>query len=414
MSTYKRGRWLLAVIAALAATVLMATGCGRDDGDEGGGEAPGVTDDTIKLGGSYPFSGAASAYGTIGRAANAHFEWVNSKGGVHGRKIQFQMLDDGYDPARAVSNARRLVSRENVFALFNTLGTANNLAIWDYTKQEEIPHLYVATGASDFGEDPDEHPQTIGWQPDYVSEATAYAEFLKREKPDAKVAVLFQNDSFGKDLTSGFEGAIEGSDIRIVARESYEVTDPSVAPQVAKLANSGADTFLNVTTPKPAAQAIGAVAKSDWRPLHILNNVAASKKLVLEPVGLEAAQGIVSTTYFKDPEDPQWADDPAMKEYKDQLRRFESRADPDEPFNVYGWAAAETMVKALEQAGQDLDREKLLDAVRDMDTEIGLLLPGIRIKTGDGDGFPIQSNQIMRFEGENWKLEGEVIDAAED
>jgi len=413
MRIKSRVQWLIAALLALA---LIAAGCGRDDDDGGGGGgggAPGVSDKSIKLGGSYPFSGPASAYGTIGRAAKAHFDWVNSKGGVNGRKIQFVTLDDGYDPARAVSNARRLVTQEKVFALFNTLGTANNLAIWDYTNQQKVPQVYVATGASEFGEDPDKHPFTIGWQPDYVSEAKTYAEFLKKEKPDAKVAVLYQNDSFGKNLTGGFEDAIKGSNIKIVARESYEVTDPTVAPQVTKLADSGADTFLDVTTPKPGAQAIGTVAKSGWKPLHILNNVAASKTLVLKPVGFEAAQGIVSTTYFKDPEDPQWANDPAMKEYKTQLKKFGPKLNPNEPFNAYGWAAAATMVKALQQAGGDLDRDKLMNSVRNMDTEIGLLLPGIRIKTGQGDGYPIQSNQIMRFEDENWKLEGQVINAAE-
>jgi branched-chain amino acid transport system substrate-binding protein len=414
MRRTRRAGWLFAAALALLALALVGAGCGRDDnGGGGGGGAPGVTKDTIKLGGSYPFSGPASAYGTIGRAAKAHFDWVNSKGGVNGRKIEFKTLDDGYDPARAVSNARRLVTQDKVFALFNTLGTANNLAIWDYTKQQKVPQVYVATGGSEFGEDPDKHPQTIGWQPDYVSEAKAYAEFLKKEKPNAKVAVLYQNDSFGENLTGGFEDAIKGSNIKVVAKESYEVTDPSVAPQVSKLAGSGADTFLDVTTPKPGAQAIGAVAKSDWRPLHILNNVAASKTLVLEPVGLKAAQGIVSTNYLKDPQDPKWDSDPSMREFKTQLKKFAPKLNPDEPFNAYGWAAADTMVKALEQAGPDLTRDKLMHAVRNMDTEIGLLLPGIRVKTGPGDGFPIQSNQIMRFEGQNWKLEGPVINAAE-
>jgi branched-chain amino acid transport system substrate-binding protein len=402
----------LALAALLTLSAVATGGCGRDD--EGGGGDVGVTKDTIKLGGSYPFSGPASAYGTIGRAAKAHFDYVNSKGGVNGRKIEFTTLDDGYDPGRAVQNARRLVSQDKVFALFNTLGTANNLAVWDYVNEQKVPHLYVATGASDWGEDVDAHPYTIGWQPDYVTESTAYGEFLKKEKPGAKVAVLYQNDGFGKDLLGGFENSIKGSGVKIVARESYEVTDPTVAPQVAKLASSGADTFLNISTPKPGAQAIGAVAKSGWKPLHILNNVASSKSLVLKPVGFEAAQGIVSTAYLKDPEDPQWASDPGMTEFKEQLKKFAPRLDPNEPFNVYGWASAATMVKALEQAGEDLDREKLMEAVRAMDTEIPLLLPGIKVKTGEGDGYPIQSMQIMRFEDENWKLQGEVLSDTED
>jgi branched-chain amino acid transport system substrate-binding protein len=402
-------RLVLAAVVAVGA--LTAAGCGRDEG--GSGSSTGVTKENIKLGGSYPFSGPASAYGTIGRSAKAHFDWVNSKGGVNGRKIEFTTYDDGYDPARAVSNARKLVTQDKVFALFNTLGTANNLAIWDYVNQQKVPHLYVATGASDWGADIEAHPYTIGWQPDYVTESTTYGDFLKKEKPKAKVAILYQNDGFGKDLMGGFEKAIEGSDIEIVARESYEVTDPTVAPQVAKLASSDADTFLNISTPKPAAQAIGAVAKSGWKPLHILNNVASSKTLVLEPVGFEAAQGIVSTAYLKDPEDPQWTDDAAMKEYKAQLKKFAPKLDPNEPFNVFGWAAADTMVKALEQAGDDLTRDKLMDAVRDQNEQIGLLLPGIQIKTGPDDGYPIQSMQIMRFQGENWKLEGEVNNSAE-
>jgi len=407
-----RSRAMLLLALLATGLVLVAAGCGRDEGD-GGSNAPGVTDDTIKLGGSYPFSGPASAYGTIGRAAKAHFDWVNSKGGVNGRKIQFVTLDDGYDPARAVSNARRLITQDKVFALFNTLGTANNLAIWDYVNQQKVPQLYVATGASEWGKDVAKHPYTIGWQPDYVTEATAYADYVKKNKPNAKVAVLYQNDSFGKDLVGGFTKGIQGSNVKIVARESYEVTDPTVAPQVAKLARSGADTFLNVSTPKPGAQAIGAVAKLGWKPLHILNNVAASKTLVLKPVGFPAAQGIVSMTYFKDPEDPQWANDPAMKEYKTQLKKFGPRLNPDEPFNAYGWAAAATMVKALQEMGDEPDREKLMDAVRNMDTEIGLLLPEVRVKTGDGDGYPLQSVQMMRFRDENWQLLGHVIDSSE-
>ena len=399
------------LLAALLAAVVMvvAAGCGRDDDD--GGDAPGVTEDKITLGGSYPFSGPASAYGTIAQAAKARFEYENSKGGVHGRKIEFKTLDDGYEPQRAVANARKLITEDKVFALFNVLGTPNNLAIWDYVNQQKVPHLFVATGASDWGEDVDKHPFTIGWQPDYVTEATAYGEFVKKEKPAAKVAILYQNDDFGKNLMGGFEKAIEGSGVKIVARESYEVTDPSVVPQVTKLAGSGADTFLNIATPKPAAQAIGAVAKSGWKPLHILNNVASSKTLVLKPVGLKAAQGIVSTAYLKDPEDPQWASDAAMTEYKTQLKKYAPRANPEEPFNAYGWAVADTMVKALNEAGEDLDRDKIMETVRSLDLEVPLLLPGIKVQTGEGDGYPIQSMQIMRFQGENWKLEGDLINS---
>jgi branched-chain amino acid transport system substrate-binding protein len=404
-----RGNARLIWLAVLAAVALALAACGRDE-EEGGGD-PGIDDDSIKLGGSYPFSGPASAYRSIAVGARAHFKFVNAKGGVDGRKIEFVTLDDAYEPPRAVQNARRLIQQEEVFALFNTLGTPNNMAIWDYVNQQEVPHVFVATGASTWGEDIEGHPWTIGWQPDYVTESQVYADFLEKENPDAKVAVLYQNDAFGEDLLNGFKGAIEGTDIEIVAEESYEVTDPTVSSQMAKLANSDADTFLNITTPKFSAQAIAAAAKLGWKVLHILNNVGASKKLVLEPVGLENAQGIVSTSYFMDPEDPQWANDPAMREYYDAMEKHEPRADPEDPFHVYGWAVANTMVRALEGM-EEPTREALMDSVRNMDTEIPILLPGIKVETnGTEDGYPIEAMQIMRFEGENWKLQGDVIQA---
>lgn len=333
---------------------------------------------------------------------------VNDRGGVDGRKIRFVTLDDGYEPPRAVQNARRLIEEEKVFALFNTLGTANNLAIWDYVNQRKVPQALVATGASDWGEDIEAHPWTSGWQPDYVTESKIYGDFLRKEKPRAKVAVLYQNDAFGKDLLAGFEGAIEGSDIRVVARESYEVTDPTIASQIRKLAGSGADTFLNITTPKFSAQAIVAVAKSGWKPLHILNNVGASKTLVLSPAGLDNSTGIVSTGYYKDPEDPQWANDAAMKDYKATLAKYAPRANPNDPFNIFGWAVAQTMVGALDRM-EEPTREALMDSLRSLDVEIPILLPGIKVQTGPGDGYPIEAMQVMRFNGDHWVLQGDVV-----
>jgi branched-chain amino acid transport system substrate-binding protein len=397
-------------LAALVALALALAACGRDEEEGDGGADPGITDESIKLGGSYPFSGPASAYRSIAEGAKAHFEYVNANGGVDGRKIEFLTLDDAYEPPRAVENARRLIQQEEVFALFNTLGTPNNAAIWDYVNEQEVPHLFVATGASLWGADIDAHPWTIGWQPDYVTESQVYADFLEKEKPDAKVAVLYQNDAFGEDLLNGFKEAIKGTSVKIVAEESYEVTDPTVSSQVAKLADSGADTFLNITTPKFSAQAIAAVAKLGWKPLHILNNVGASKALVLQPAGLENAQGIVSTSYYMDPEDPQWADDPAMKEYDAAMKKYAPRANPDDPFHIFGWGAASTMVEALEGM-KEPTRKALMDSVRNLDMEVPILLPGIEVKTGPDDGYPIEAMQIMRFEGENWKLQGDVIQA---
>jgi branched-chain amino acid transport system substrate-binding protein len=299
-----------------------------------------------------------------------------------------------------------------VFALFNTLGTPNNLAIWDYVNQQKVPHVFVATGASNWGADVASHPYTTGWQPNYVTEAKIYADYLKDNKENAKVAVLYQNDGFGKDLLGGFEKAIEGSGVKVVAKESYEVTDPTITSQMRKLAESGADTFLNITTPKFSALAIATIAKSDWKPLHILNNVGASKTLVLQPVGLENAKGIISATYFKDPDSPDWADDDAMKEYKAGMKKFAPRADPNESFCAYGWAAAATMVEALKNM-KEPTRESLMESVRSIDTEIPLLLPGVDVKMdGESDGYPIEAMQIMEFDGQNWKLKGDVIEAS--
>jgi branched-chain amino acid transport system substrate-binding protein len=400
-------------LALLAAAALFVAACGRDEDEGGGGEGgsdPGITENEILLGGSYPFSGPASAYKTIADGAKAYFKQVNDDGGVNGRKITFKTLDDAYEPPRAVQNARRLVEQEEVFATFNTLGTPNNLAIWDYLNQQKVPHLFVATGASNWGSDIEGHPYTIGWQPDYVTESQAYADFLKKEKPSAKVAILYQNDGFGKDLMGGFDEAIKGSEIQVVARESYEVTDPTVSSQISKLAASGADTFLNITTPKFSAQAIVAVAKSDWKPLHILNNVGASKALVLTPAGLDNSKDIVSTTYYKDPEDPKWADDPAMMEYKDGLKAYNSRSNPNDPFHVYGWGAAQTMVEALKKM-KEPTRAALMDAVRNLDQEVPILLPGIKVETGPDDGYPLEAMQIQRFNGKRWVVQGEVFES---
>jgi branched-chain amino acid transport system substrate-binding protein len=407
-------RRTLLLVLLLAMGALTVGACGRDDDDEGGagGESdPGITDDSIKLGGSYPFSGPASAYRSIEQGAQAYFSFVNAEGGVDGRKIDFVTLDDAYEPAKAVQNARRLIQEEKVFALFNTLGTANNVGIWDFANKQEVPHVFVATGASLWGADVAAHPWTIGWQPDYVTESQVYADFLKDEKPNAKVAVLYQNDAFGEDLLNGFKDATEGTGIQVVAEESYEVTDPTVSSQMSKLASSDADTFLDITTPKFGAQAIVAADKLGWKVLHIINNVSASKLLVLEPAGLDKSQGLVSTAYFKDPASPDWSDDASMKEFKDALAKYEPRANPEDPNCVYGWAAASTMVEAL-KGMKEPTRQALMDSVRSLDSEVPILLPGIEVKTsGEQDGYPIEAMQIQRFEGENWQLQGEVIQA---
>jgi branched-chain amino acid transport system substrate-binding protein len=398
----------------LAVSLLLA-GCGRDSdaggGGEGGAADPGITDTTIKLGSTYPFSGPASAYSAIPKSLNGFFKKLNENGGVNGRKVEFVTYDDGYEPQRALANARKLVEEDQVFAVINPLGTANNIAMRDYLNQKKVPQLFVATGATLFGSEQGKFPYTNGFQPTYVTEAKVYAEYLKANRPNAKVGVLLQNDGFGKDLLSGFTKGIEGSGITIIAQETYEPTDPTVAPQVKKLAASKADVFLDITTPKAGAQAVATVAQTGWKPLHIINTVSSSKAQVMKAVGFQYAQGIMTSQYFKLGDDPTWAADPAMKTLLADLDKYAPDADPEDPYTIYGWLVGQTVVEAITKASEPT-RAAVLEASRNLDISNDLLLPGITIKTnGDGDPYPIEAMQMCTFKGEGWVLEGEVIQA---
>jgi branched-chain amino acid transport system substrate-binding protein len=402
-------------VLALSVLALAAAGCGRSSdsggGDSGSGNLPGVTNDTIKLGSSVPLSGPASAYSAIAKAIKAEFDYQNANGGVNGKKVDFVFYDDGYAPERAVANAKKLVEQDKVLALFNPLGTANNIAIMKYANAVKVPQLFVATGATNFGSDVKANPWTIGWQPSYADEAKVYAAYLKQNKPNAKVAVLFQNDSFGADLLGAFKTGIQGSGVTIVKEQSYASTDATVASQVKALAGSGADVFLDITTPKFGAQAIATVAQTSWKPLHILNAVAASKTQVLKPVGFNISQGILTAAYLKAADDPQWANDPAMKTFKTNIAKYGPGLDVDDPFTVYGWTVAESMVQTLKQA-KSLSRQDVMDAARHLNFVPPLALPGVNVKTdGDTDTFPIQALQLASFQGEIFKLQGQVIDA---
>ena len=403
------------LVPLLAALMLLAAACGRDEDDGGGGGAaadPGITESSIKIGSSYPFSGPASAYSAIPKSLTGYFKKVNEAGGVNGRKIEFVTYDDGYEPQRALTNARKLVEQDKVFAIFNPLGTANNVAMRDYLNQRKVPQLFVATGATLFGSEQAKYPYTNGWQPTYRTESKVYAQYLKTEKPNAKVAVLYQNDGFGKDLLAGFTDGIKGTGITVVAQEPYEATDPTVAPQVKKLAGSGADVFLNISTPKAGAQAVAAVAQSGWKPLHILNSVAGSKTQVLKPVGYQYAQGIVTAAYFKAADDPKWAGDPAMKTFLDDLKKYAPDADPLDTYTVYGWLVGETIVETLKKMTEPT-RAALLTAAGNLDFSPALMLPGITVRTsGTSDPFPIEAMQISRFSGDDYQLVGSVIEAS--
>ena len=321
---------------------------------------PGVTATEIKLGNTNPYSGPASAYGTIGKAIGAYFKKVNEEGGINGRKINFVTLDDGYSPPKAVEMVRKLVEQDQVLLLFQTLGTPSNSAIWKYMNDEQVPQLFVATGATKWG-DPKGHPWTMGWQPTYQAEGHIYAQYVLKNVPDAKIGILFQNDDYGKDYLKGFkDGLGDAAKKAIVLEQSYEVTDPTVDSQIVNLKNSGANVFFNVTTPKFAAQAIKKAADIGWKPIHLLNNVSASVGAVLKPAGLDASKGLITVQYLKDPTDPQWKNDQGYKDWLVFMDKYYPDGNKTDAFNVYGYSVAQTMVQVLKQAGNDLSRANVM------------------------------------------------------
>jgi branched-chain amino acid transport system substrate-binding protein len=390
----------------IAAMVLFAAA-------EALGADPGVTDKEIKIGNINPYSGPASAYGTIGRGIAAYVKKVNDEGGINGRKINFISYDDGYSPPRAVEQARRLVERDRVLFIFQSLGTPSNSAIWKYMNDKHVPQLFVATGATKWG-DPAGHPWTMGWQPTYQTEAHIYAHYLMKNRPDAKLAVLYQNDDFGKDYLKGLKDGLGTAAAKmVIAEQSYEVSDPTVDSQMVNLKNSGADVFINVTTPKFALQAIKKAADLGWKPLHILTNVSTSLATVMTPAGTEASKGIISAFYLKDYDDPQWKDDPATREWLAWMKKYYPDGSLHELFNVYAYCVSQTLVQVLKQCGNDLSRSNVMKQAANLkDLTLPMLLPGIKINTGPNDFFPIEQEQLARFDGERWVLFGELIDAS--
>ena len=368
---------------------------------------PGATDKEIKIGNIMPYSGPASAYGAIGKAIKAYFDKVNAEGGINGRKVNFITLDDGYNPAKTVEQTRKLVEEEEVLMIFQTLGTPPNSAIHRYMNQKKVPQLFVATGATKWG-DPKNFPWTMGWQPNYQSEAKIYASHILETKPNAKIAVLYQNDDYGKDYLKGFEDGLGAKASMIVARASYEVTDPTVDSQMVTLKNSGADVFFNITTPKFAAQAIKKAAELGWKPTHYLNSVSNAVGSVLVPAGVENAVGLITAGYIKDPTDPQFQ---KGKEYDDWLawmKKYHPSGDLKDNFNVYGYTVAQTLVQVIKQAGDNLTRENIMKQAASLDMTLPMLLPGVNVKTGPDDFFPIEREQLMRFDGKTWQLFGKV------
>jgi ABC-type branched-subunit amino acid transport system substrate-binding protein len=370
----------------------------------------GATDTEIRIGNIMPYSGPASAYGVIGKTEAAYFKKINDAGGINGRKINFISYDDSYSPPKTVEQARKLVESDEVLFIFNPLGTPPNSAIHKYMNAKKVPQLFVATGASKWN-DPKDFPWTMGWQPNYQSEARIYAKYILKEKPNAKIAVLYQNDDYGKDYLKGLKdglGARAAS--MIIVEESFETTEPTIDNHIVKLKSSGADVFVDIGTPKFAAQAIKKVAEIDWKPLHILNNVSASVGSVIKPAGYENAQGIISAAYLKDVSDPQWDNDPGMKQFLDFLAKDFPEGNKLDGSTVVGYGVSQTLVQVLKQCGDDLTRENVMKQaanLKDFRTEV--LLPGIKINTSATDFAPIGQLQLMQFKGERWVLFGDII-----
>jgi len=370
---------------------------------------PGATDTEIKIGNIMPYSGPASAYGVIGKTEEAYFKRINAEGGVNGRKINFISYDDGYSPPKAVEQARKLVESDEVLLVFNPLGTPSNSAIQKYLNGKKVPQLFVATGATKWN-DPKNFPWTMGWQPSYQSEARIYAKYLTKEKPDAKIGVLFQNDDFGKDYLKGLKDGLGAKASMIIAEESYEPTEPTIDSHIVKLKASGADVFVSVTTPKFAAQAIKKLAELEWKPLHLVSNVSISVGSVIKPAGFENAQGILSAAYAKDGADPQWDNDPGMKKVLALLEKYYPEGNKLDSSVVYGYGVAQTMVKVLEMCGDNLTRENVMKQAASLkDFAPDTLLPGVKISTSATDFAPIKQLQMMRFKGEKWELFGDII-----
>ncbi|HEU4804938.1 MAG TPA: ABC transporter substrate-binding protein [Nitrobacter sp.] len=371
---------------------------------------PGVTDTEIKIGQTVPFSGPASAYATIGKAQAAYMKMVNDEGGVNGRKITLIQYDDAYSPPKTVEQVRKLVESDEVLLTFQLIGTPPNAAVQKYLNARKVPQLFVATGASRFS-DPKHYPWTIGFNPSYYVEGRIYGRYILRSHPDARVGVLYQNDDVGKDYLKGLKSGLGAKASKmIVAKAAYEVSDPTIDSQILKLRDAGATLLFSAATPKQAAQAIRKIFEIGWKPVHILDINATSVGAVMQPAGLEASKGIISTNYGKDPLDPQWKDDPGMKKYFAFMAKYYPEGDEDSNFNSYGYSTAQLLVQVLKQCGDDLTRANVMkQAAHLKDVSLDLLLPGIRINTTPDDYRVNKQMQMMRFNGEHWELFGPVI-----
>ncbi len=374
---------------------------------------PGVTATSVLLGGTSPLSGSASAYASVARGADAYFKYVNARGGVAGRKISYRYVDDAYNPAQTVQATRQLVEQEKVFAIFNALGTEHNLAIRDYLKAQGVPQLFAASGSTQFGTQASEYPGLIGFQPSYLAEGWVYGKYLARTRPGARIAVLFQNDDYGKDLLAGLKRGLQRSKAKVVAAQPYEVTSTDVQSQVAKLKASGSDVFAIFATPKFAIQAYVFANKLGWRPKLTINNAVSSAsnimQLASEGGANKVVNGSLSIVFLKDPTDRKWKNDATMKLYRTVLKKYAPGANPNDVYHVYGMSVAWTTVELLRRIGKNLTRAALVRAASNMNIPRNpFLLPGIAIKTGAKDHFPIEQMLLQRWDKGAWQTFGGI------
>ena len=396
-----RGSLLIFGMLGLA-TITSSSAFGQQKYD------PGVSDTEIKIGNIMPYSGPLSAYSIIGKTEAAYFAKINADGGINGRKINFVSYDDGFNPPKTVEQARKLVESDDVLFIFQSLGTPTNAAIEKYLNDKKVPQLFVATGATRFG-DPKNFPWTMGWQPTYQTEGRIYARFLLQNHPNAKIGILYQDDDSGKDYVKGLKDGLEGK-MQIVAEVPYQVTDPTVDSQVVTIKNFDADVFFIEASPKFAAQAIRKTAELGWKPIRLLASISSSVGSVLKPAGIENSKGILSAAYLKDPTDPAWKDDPAVKEWEAFMVRYYPEGDRSSTFTVYGYLLGQTMIQVLKQCGSDLTRENVRRQAANLkNLELDMLLPGIKINTGPNDYYPVKQMQMSRFNGEYIELFGPVL-----
>ena len=373
---------------------------------------PGVTDTEIKIGNTCFYSGPASSYSTIGISMAAYYEMINDRGGVNGRKINFISYDDAYSPPKTVEQTRRLVEEDEILLDAGPLGTPTNSAIWHYMNEKKVPQLFVSTGATKW-DDPKGHPWTIGWQPNYQSEGRIYASYIQKEKPNAKIGVLYQNDDFGKDYLKGVKDGLGDKKSLVVVEASYETSDATVESQIVEMKGAGCEVIVNTAIPKFAAQAIRKAAEMEWKPLHVLSSIGNSVVATLKPAGLDKSVGIVSDFYLKDPTDPQWKDDAGYKWWLDFMNKYYPAGDKADALNVYGPSNAATVVQVLKQCGDVLTRENVMEQAANLrNFTVPMLLPGIEINTSPTDFAPVKQVQMGRFDGTQWRLFGGLITGA--